>query len=77
MDLAPFYEFVKTEKPILKQIVANHIKDFGHKFGIIKAKAATEEEDAYLVKEMLPIYEEVRKIKGKSQIVSRAFSSKC
>lgn len=65
MDLQPFHNYVKSEKPVLKGIVANHIKDFVAKFNLLLAKSSTEVEDAYIVKEMLPVYAKVRLIKGK------------
>lgn len=49
---------------MLDGIITNLTKDFMKGMDLINAKATTEVEDAYLVKQMLPVYAEVRKIKG-------------
>lgn len=66
MDLKPFFDYVDSEGPNLRGAVSNHAKEFLGSLELIKAKLTTEVEDAYLVAEMLPVYAEVRKIKGKS-----------
>lgn len=64
MNIQPFLDYVNTEKPIVKSTIANRGKDFLANVDVIKVKMTTEVEDAYLVKEMLPVYESVRVIKG-------------
>ena len=64
MNIQPFLDYLSSERPILRSIVANRGKEFFGEVDTIKARLTTEVEDAYLVKEMLPVYEKVRVIKG-------------
>ncbi|KAL1584732.1 hypothetical protein WHR41_06887 [Cladosporium halotolerans] len=64
VDVQPFLDYVKSERRVLVGIITNLMKDFMKGMDLINAKATTEVEDAYLVKQMLPVYAKVRKIKG-------------
>ena len=68
MNIQPFLDYLSSEKPILKAIITNRGKGFFGDIDTIKAKLTTEVEDAYLVKEMLPVYEKIRVIKGTGPI---------
>lgn len=67
MNIQPFLDYLSSERPILRSIVANRGKGFFGEVDMIKARLTTEVEDAYLVKEMLPVYEKIRVIKGTSK----------
>lgn len=67
MNIQPFLDYLSSERPILRSIIANHGKGFFGEVDMIKARLTTEVEDAYLVKEMLPVYEKIRVIKGTSK----------
>jgi hypothetical protein len=64
VNVQPFLDYVNTEKPLVTGIIRNRTKGFLADVDVIKSKLTTEVEDAYLVKEMLPVYEKVRVIKG-------------
>ena len=67
MNIQPFLDYLSYERPVLKLIVTNREKGFLGEVDMIKARLTTEVEDAYLVKEMLPVYEKIRVIKGASK----------
>ena len=67
MNIQPFLDYLSSEKPILRSIITNRGKGFFSEVDMIKARLTTEVEDAYLVKEMLPVYEKIRVIKGTSK----------
>lgn len=75
MNIQPFLDYVNSERPIMKSIITNRGKGFFGDIDVIKAKMTTEVEDAYLVKEMLPVYEKVRVIKGTANYFFRISSS--
>jgi hypothetical protein len=64
VNIQPFLDYLNSERPAVKSIITNRAKGFFGDIDVIKAKLTTEVEDAYLVKEMLPVYEKIRVIKG-------------
>lgn len=82
MSLGAFYDYIYKEKAQLSGLVKASFDRFidgleyacrpftwNHELIItsdIRTKLTSEEEDAYLVSGMLPIYDEVRQLKGKS-----------
>lgn len=73
MNIQPFLDYLSSERPIIKSIITNRGKGFFADIDMIKARLTTEVEDAYLVKEMLPVYEKIRVIKGTSRYPSKCF----
>lgn len=73
VNVQPFLDYVSSERPIVKSIITNRGKGFLTDLDVIKTKMTTEVEDAYLVKEMLPVYEKIRVIKGAAISASKYF----